>query len=184
MGSRESGGGAAPAATPAAEKPPAKPAAGKSKLVTPDAKAKAAAKEKVAAAKARASAPKSPAAQATTAAKPVPAKPPKKAAVPTGVPANVTRALEAKRTVVLFFYQRGSADDDAAAAAVNSVRGHANVKVFSAPITRLADFRGVTGGAGVSQAPAIVILGRRGSARLIEGYIDSETLAQEVADAR
>jgi hypothetical protein len=187
MGARESSGGSAPAATPVAEKPPAKPAAGRSKLVTPDAKAKAAAKAKAGAAKAKATAPKTSAAHTSTAAKSPPAKPkvaPKKAAVPKGVPADVTRALEANRTVVLFFYQRGSADDDATAAAVNSVRGRANVKVFSAPITRLAAFRGVTGGAGVSQAPAVVILGRGGSARLIEGYVDSQTLAQEVADAR
>ena len=115
------------------------------------------------------------------AAKPQPAPKP---AAPAGVPAGVTRALARKQTVVLFFYQRGSADDDATAQAVASVRGRRGVKVFSAPITRLADYRAVTGGAGVSQAPAVVILGHRGAARLIEGYIDRETLAQEVADAR
>jgi hypothetical protein len=37
---------------------------------------------------------------------------------------------------------------------------------------------------GVNQAPSIVIIDRRGNARLIEGFIDSRALAQEVADAR
>ena len=108
----------------------------------------------------------------------------KAAAVPSaGVPDRVTRALARNRTVVLFFYQRGSADDDATAKAVDSLRGTRRVDVFSAPISRLAEFRGVTGDAGVSQAPAVVILhGDR--ARLIEGFVDDATLAQEVADAR
>ena len=37
---------------------------------------------------------------------------------------------------------------------------------------------------GVSQTPSIVIIDRRGKARLIEGYVDSDTLTQAVADAR
>ena len=37
---------------------------------------------------------------------------------------------------------------------------------------------------GVNQGPSIVIIDRRGKSRLIEGYIDSRALAQEVADAR
>ena len=36
----------------------------------------------------------------------------------------------------------------------------------------------------VYQAPAIVIVGRSGNARLIEGYVDAGVLRQEVADAR
>jgi len=101
-----------------------------------------------------------------------------------GVPVRITKALEHKRTVVLFFFQRGSADDDATARSVASLKGRSGVDVFSAPISRLADYVGVTAGAGVSQAPAVVILGRNHSARLIEGFADGETLAQEVADSR
>jgi hypothetical protein len=36
----------------------------------------------------------------------------------------------------------------------------------------------------VSQAPAIVIIGRSGQAELLEGYVDADTLVQVVADAR
>ena len=37
---------------------------------------------------------------------------------------------------------------------------------------------------GVTQAPAIVIVDRGGKARLIEGFVDAESLVQDVADAR
>ena len=37
---------------------------------------------------------------------------------------------------------------------------------------------------GVSQTPSIVIIDRSGKARLIEGYLDADTLTQAVADAR
>ena len=108
----------------------------------------------------------------------------RKVAAPAGVPAAVLRALARKRTVVLFFHQRGSADDDATARAVASLRARRGLAVFSAPISRLADYRAITDQAGVSQAPAVVVVGRSGRARLIEGFVDRDSLAQEVADAR
>ena len=37
---------------------------------------------------------------------------------------------------------------------------------------------------GVSQAPAVVIVDRDGKAHLIEGFVDRETLLQELSDAR
>ena len=114
-----------------------------------------------------------------------------------GVPADVARALARGRTVVLFFFQRGAADDEATARAVSAVRRRRQAKVVEAPISRLADYRAVIGGAGVSQAPAVVILrggsagrsqpGRAGagvSTRLVEGFVDAESLIQQVADAR
>ena len=108
----------------------------------------------------------------------------RKAAAAAGVPAAVLRALARKRTVVLFFRQRGSADDDATARAVAPLRGRLGLAVFSASISRLADYRAITDQAGVSQAPAAVVVGRSGRARLIEGFVDRDSLAQEVADAR
>ena len=100
-----------------------------------------------------------------------------------GVPPDVLRALAKERTVVLFFRQRGSADDDATAQAVASVRGTRGVSVFSEPISRLAKYRAIVDAAGVSQAPAVVVIGRKG-ASLVEGFVDRESLAQEVADSR
>lgn len=159
MGARQSSDDSGPAVKPAANQPPAPAKAKKRSAQGAAAGARAA--------QAKATEPK----------------PDAKAAPSVGVPARVTRALARKHTVVLFFYQRGSADDDATAKAVDSLRKGKRVDVFSAPISRLADFRGVTGDAGVSQAPAVVIL-HADRARLIEGFVDRATLAQELADAR
>ena len=117
-------------------------------------------------------------------AKPAPAKPKAKAANPTGVPASVAAALRDGRTTVIFFRQRKGADDAATARAVAVQRGRKNVAVFTASIKDLDRYRAVVAGLGITQAPAVVILGKEGKARLIEGFIDPPTLAQEVADAR
>ena len=85
---------------------------------------------------------------------------------------------------MLFFYQRGAADDGATARAVAGLRGRRGVAVFSDSVTRVARYRGVIEGMGLAQAPAIVIIGRDRKAALVEGFVDAETLAQEVADAR
>ena len=37
---------------------------------------------------------------------------------------------------------------------------------------------------GVSQTPSVVLIDRKGKARLLEGYTDSNSLIQAVADAR
>lgn len=107
-----------------------------------------------------------------------------KAEAPTGVPARMRQAIERRRTVVLLVHQRGAADDDATARAVDSLRGRKGVEVFSTSVSRVADYGAVTGGLGVTRAPAVVIIGKAGNARLIEGFVDRETLAQEVADVR
>jgi hypothetical protein len=101
-----------------------------------------------------------------------------------GVPVPVARALDNKRIVVLFFRQAGSADDRAVAIAVNAQRGRKNVSVFSDSIARLARYRAVIGGLGISQAPAVVIVGRNGKALVIEGFVDERTLTQQVIDAK
>lgn len=103
--------------------------------------------------------------------------------LPAGVPAPVGRALRAKRVVVLFFAHRG-ADDDATAEAVNGLRGLKGVSIFRSDIDRLARYRGVVGGLGVAQAPAVVIVGSKRKARLVEGFVDPGTLKQLVLDAR
>jgi hypothetical protein len=102
-----------------------------------------------------------------------------------GLPLPVSRAMAQKRVVVLFFHQRGAADDEAAANAVAGLK-HKGVKVsiFSDSIQHLGDYSQILSGVGVSQVPAIVIVGRDHQAKLIEGYVDPQTLAQEVADSR
>lgn len=99
-----------------------------------------------------------------------------------GVPAPVVRALARPGKVVIFFYRPGSADDRATGRAVAALRGQRGVTVFSAPIGRLVDYRAIVDGAGISQAPAVVIVAGDGTARVVQGYIDPATLAQDVAD--
>ena len=125
---------------------------------------------------------KAPAATKVKAKDPNPAKPAKPKVE--GVPASVARALDKKRVVVLFFRQSGSADDRAVAGAVNAQRGRKGVSVFSDSIARLARYRAVVGQLGISQAPAVVIVGRNGEAQVIEGFVDEGSLTQQVVDAK
>jgi hypothetical protein len=98
--------------------------------------------------------------------------------------AAVRRAIDRRRRVVLLFEAPRGADDRATARAVAAQRGQRGVVVVSEPISRLARYRTLIGGLGISQAPAVVIVGKNGAARLVEGYVDPATLSQEVADAR
>jgi hypothetical protein len=102
----------------------------------------------------------------------------------TGVPLAVARALGRRKTVVILFRGSGSADDRATGRAVAALRGQRGVAVFTDEIGRLGRYRAVVGELGISQAPAVVIVDRGRSARVVEGYIDPTTLAQDVADTR
>ncbi len=101
-----------------------------------------------------------------------------------GMPLPVRRALDARKTVVIFFRGSASADDRATARAVAGVRAERGVVVFSDRIGRLGRYRAVVGDLGISQAPAVVIVDRARSARVVQGYVDPATLAQDVADSR
>jgi hypothetical protein len=102
-----------------------------------------------------------------------------------GVPSRVARALERKRTLVLFFSDGKGADDAATAASVRALDRRAKgVSVFSDGLRDLGRYRRVVSGLGVSQGPAVVIVGPDAKADLVEGYIDTKTLLQQVADAR
>jgi hypothetical protein len=106
------------------------------------------------------------------------------AAAAPGLPARVNRALKAKKVVVLFFRQRRGADDTATAAAVRSLRRRRGVAVFSDGIDDLAKYRRVVSALGITQAPAVVIVDRKGEAELAQGFLDEGTLNQLVVDAR
>jgi hypothetical protein len=101
-----------------------------------------------------------------------------------GLPRRVAAALARRQAVVLFFYQRGAADDGATARAVAGLRGRRGVAVFSDSVARVARYRSLVEGTGLAQAPAVVIIGPDRRATLVEGFVDAETLAQQVTDAR
>jgi hypothetical protein len=113
-----------------------------------------------------------------------PAKPakPRDAGARLGLPADVARAIGAHKTVVVLFYRHGSADDDATAKSVESVRSK-RVSVFLASPKHFGSYSRLVGGLDISGLPATVIVGRDRGARVLEGFVDSRTLAQEVADS-
>jgi hypothetical protein len=141
---------------------------------------------KVPPAKAKAKAPASPA-PAPPVGPPAPAHPaaPKttRPAAPTSGPAAAERALSRGHVVVLFFSQSG-ADDAAASDAVRALRKRRDVEIFSDTIDRLGGYMGTVSELGISRAPAIVIVGPDKQARVLEGYVDAETVRQSVKDAR
>jgi hypothetical protein len=98
-------------------------------------------------------------------------------------PAAVARAIARRRVVVLGFFQPG-ADDRASAAAVAGVRDERGVVVFVDRIANVGRYGPIVQSVGIEQAPAIVIVDSKRRARVIQGYVDSETLAQEVRDVR
>jgi hypothetical protein len=102
----------------------------------------------------------------------------------TNNPRKVARAVRENRRVVILFQNPRGLDDQATAEAVRALRGQTSAKVFVDDIRSVDRFGPIVEDVGVNQAPSIVIIDRRGKARLIEGFIDSGALAQEVADAR
>ncbi|MEA2438733.1 MAG: hypothetical protein QOH76_157 [Thermoleophilaceae bacterium] len=117
---------------------------------------------------------------------PKPAKPAPKPAVSPEVAKTLPaiKALARGDVVVFFFTQPGAADDTGTREAVKTLKGEKGVSVFTVGLGDLETFGPVLNGAGVSQVPAIVIVraGRKG--HLLQGYVDSRTLHQTVADAR
>lgn len=102
-----------------------------------------------------------------------------------GLPRAVAQAIDSNKVVVLFFYEPAGADDQATRAAVRTARseGGSRVRVFQDVVARISDYRRVVGSLGISQTPAMVIVDRKRTARILEGYLDSGTIKQSVRDA-
>src|SRR4051794_854245 len=96
---------------------------------------------------------------------------------------KVTKALGRGDAVVFFFTRAGAADDTGTRKAVQAAQGRPHVMVVRAGLEDLTAFRPVLSGAGVSQVPAVVVAHAGKPARLLEGYVDSGTLRQTIADA-
>src|SRR4051812_29542205 len=103
---------------------------------------------------------------------------------PTGKPALMAKAIGRGRVVALFLFQPGGGDELRVARSVAGWRGERGVAVLSDTIQHIGRYGAMVGELGVSETPAIVIVDRRRRAHVIEGYVDSQTLAQEVADIR
>jgi hypothetical protein len=106
------------------------------------------------------------------------------AAAVTGLPGRVAEALGKRNVVVLFFSQPGPADDTATRGSVRALDAQHGVSVFSDKVRNLSRYHRIVGDLGVAEAPAIVIIGRDLKARLVEGFVDKDSLLQQVKDAR
>lgn len=95
------------------------------------------------------------------------------------------RAVAAHRKVVIFFKNPRALDDQAVAESVRALDRRTKKVVVLTDDVRNADrYETLLEDLQVSQAPAIVVIGRSGKADLIEGYVDADSLVQVVADAR
>jgi hypothetical protein len=94
------------------------------------------------------------------------------------------RAVADNKKVVIFFQNPRALDDKAVADSVKSVRRTKNIVVLTDDVGNVDRYGKLLEHLGVTQAPAIVVIGRSGKASLVEGYVDGPSLAQVVADAR
>jgi hypothetical protein len=105
-------------------------------------------------------------------------------ALPAENPRRAARAVRAHRKVVIFFRNPRGLDDRAVSRAVETVRRASNAVVLSDRVDAVESYGKLVEDLGVSQTPSIALIDSAGDARLIEGFIDSNSLLQAVADAR
>jgi hypothetical protein len=103
----------------------------------------------------------------------------------TQVAKKVLRAVEQDKEVVVFFRNPRALDDDATAQSVKYLDAHTKkLAVYTDDVQNTRSYGKLLENLGVTQAPAIVFINRRGRASLVEGYVDGPSLAQVIADAR
>jgi len=94
------------------------------------------------------------------------------------------RAVAKGRKVAIFFANPRGLDERAVRAAVRTLdRETKDVVVLTDHVGNADEYGSMVEELGVNQTPAVVVIDTRGSARLIEGYVDPESLVQVVADA-
>jgi hypothetical protein len=103
----------------------------------------------------------------------------------THVANKVLRAVEQNKQVVVLFRNPRSLDDKATAESLQYLKSHTKkLVVFTDDVENTKSYGKLLENLGVTQAPAIVFINRRGTASLVEGYVDGPSLAQVIADAR
>ena len=106
------------------------------------------------------------------------------AALTSGKPRRAARAVRAGKKVVILFENPKGLDDRAMGGAMRELARRTKAVVITDNVDAVGRYGQLVEDVGVSQTPSIVIIDRVGRARLIEGYIDVDTLAQSVADSR
>jgi hypothetical protein len=99
-------------------------------------------------------------------------------------PGRAARAVHAHKQVVIVFRNPRGLDDRAMGSVIRDVQRRTKALVLTDEVDAVERYGKLVEELGVSQTPSVVIIGRSGKAQLIEGYLDSDTLTQAVADAR
>ncbi len=99
-----------------------------------------------------------------------------------GTAAKVAAAYQRGNVVVLFFTHPGSADDAADETAIDSIAQIRHVSAFSVGLSDVTTFRPLLTNVGVAQTPSIVVLRSGMQARLVEGFVDPQSLRQTIYD--
>ena len=105
-------------------------------------------------------------------------------ALATRNPQRAARAVQDGKKVVIFFRNPRGLDDREVLRAVDAVDRSTKAVVLTDHVDAVERYGKLVEDLGVSQAPSIVIIDRTGNARLLEGYVDTASLTQAVADAR
>jgi hypothetical protein len=109
---------------------------------------------------------------------------PSLAALTSPNPGRAARAVRRHKKVVILFRNDRGLDDRAMASVIRSVDKRTQAVVLSDPVDAVDRYGKLVQDLGVNETPSVVIIDSTGKAKLIEGYVDSDTLAQAVADAR
>jgi hypothetical protein len=99
-------------------------------------------------------------------------------------PGRAARAVRDHKKVVILFRNPRGLDDRAMASVMRSVDQRTKALVLTDDVGAVERYGKFVEDLGVSQTPSVVIIDSKGNARLLEGYTDSNTLTQAVADAR
>jgi hypothetical protein len=99
-------------------------------------------------------------------------------------PRRAARAVREHKKVVIVFGNAHALDDRAMLPVIRSVDRRTKAVVLIDDVAAVERYGKLVEDVGVSQTPSIVIIDRTGHARLLEGYVDSDSLTQAVADAR
>jgi hypothetical protein len=99
-------------------------------------------------------------------------------------PGRAARAVRQHKKVVILFRNDRGLDDRAMASVIRSVDKRTQAVVLSDPVDAVDRYGKLLQDLGVNETPSVVIIDSEGKAKLIEGYVDSDTLTQAVADAR
>jgi hypothetical protein len=99
-------------------------------------------------------------------------------------PQRAAKAVADGKKVVILFQNPDGLDDRAMRGVMRQLDARTRALVLTDDVQVVDRYGSMVEDLGVSQTPAVVLIDSRGAARLIEGYVDTDTLAQAVADAR